>query len=152
MSVKILDEFIGKTIQEIHVSDKKEPMTIMFIMSDEKILAMEHAQDCCEYVYLADVVGDMQDIVGLPLVMAEVVTYDDGDEDMPPLPSSGDGMNRWTYYKFATQRGYVTLRWYGTSNGYYSVGVDIYEATRPTNFDNMYGVNIYKAANQLPFH
>jgi hypothetical protein len=77
-------------------------------------LRVYHAQDCCEYVAIEDVTGDAIDMVGHVLEMCEVVTsYDD-----PPADTQGS--HTWTFYKFGTIDGYVTVRWLGSSNGYYS--------------------------------
>jgi hypothetical protein len=87
-----------------------------------KVYEMWHGQDSSEKVYLADVDGDWKDLIGSPILMAEKVTSDlEQEDDENPF---GDTLYKvWTFYKLATIKGYVTLRWIGESNGYYSVEV-----------------------------
>lgn len=81
-----------------------------------------HFQDCCEDVTLAEVVGDIADLIGSPILIAEEVTSRGGD----PAPQYPDSWT-WTFYKLATVKGHVTLRFLGESNGYYSEEVDFIE-------------------------
>lgn len=56
--------------------------------------------------------------------MAEEVNQDGPDNDW--------GSSTWTFYKLATIKGYVTLRWLGESNGYYSESVDFVQLENET--------------------
>ena len=60
-------------------------------------------------VRIEDICGDLNDLVGSPFLMAEAVTNE------APL----DDESTWTFYKFATIKGSVTVRFRGDSNGYY---------------------------------
>ena len=104
----------GKTLTKVEASDEN----IWFYTTDNKAVRLWHQQDCCESVYVEDIVGDVSDLVGSPILRAEVRT-EDGQTDYGDL--------LYTYYELATINGSVTIRWYGSSNGYYSVRVRLAE-------------------------
>lgn len=108
-----ISEMVGMT--PASVKGAKGDDTMVFTMMDGRVVTFYHEQDCCESVDIEDVVGDLTDLVGLPLTQAAVETKKDENH------SWGEG--EWTYYTFATNRGTVTVRWYGESNGYYSTAV-----------------------------
>jgi hypothetical protein len=70
-----------------------------------------------------DIAGDLNDLIGTPLLMAEEITneYDVNPEGVT-IPGYQDSFT-WTFYKLATIKGSVTLSWYGESNGYYNESV-----------------------------
>ncbi len=105
----------GKTLTKVVVPEDKNQ--IDFWTSDNEKIEMFHSQECCENVFLEDVVGEWDEIIGYPIELAEDV-YNDGD---------GVGAcETWAFYKLVTNRGFVTLRWYGESNGYYSTTANLY--------------------------
>jgi hypothetical protein len=109
-------DLMGKVLKEITVEDYE----IRFVTVDGNIYRMFHYQDCCESVYVESVVGDVQDLIGEPILVAEEVTSYENPEG---FESEYQESFTWTFYKLATRKGYVDIRWYGESNGYYSEGV-----------------------------
>lgn len=90
---------------------------LYFVMGDGNVYQMWHEQDCCEHVSIEDVVGDLRDLKGHVIVTAEEVA--DSEEESKDSYESCT----WTFYKIGTSRGDVTIRWFGSSNGYYAEGV-----------------------------
>lgn len=81
-----------------------------------------HSQNCCESVAIEDVAGDLDDLIDSVICQAEEVSNLPEPELSNPVESY-----TWTFYKFATNKGSVTIRWFGTSNGYYSESVSYKE-------------------------
>lgn len=104
---------LGKTLSDIQNNDNEE---LFFRTIDGEMYKMYHEQDCCESVSIEEVIGDLNDLIGPPITMAEEITQEGKETDW--------GTSTWTFYKFATNKGYVTIRWLGESNGYYSESVD----------------------------
>jgi hypothetical protein len=121
-----ISEMVGKTIVRInHISNNVfiKGDELHFHMEDGTHYRMYHSLVCCERVYVEDIVGDLDDLVGSPLVRAEERKSDYFVNCDPDVFRDAEYM--WTFYEFATIKGSVTIRWYGESNGYYSVGVDL---------------------------
>lgn len=113
-----ISEMVGKTFQKVTQQDNYSD-ELVFENENEKFI-FYHDQDCCESVNIEDITGDLSDLENTPILVAEersgeVKNTDDDYSDV----------DQWTFYEFRTSKGSVTVRWYGTSNGYYSTSVDL---------------------------
>jgi len=92
----------------------------MVFENDTMKFTFYHFQDCCESVGIEDIEGDLSDLVGTPILLAEEVSGVTPESEYDSYMSQ-----TWTFYKFGTIKGYVDVRWLGESNGYYSESVDM---------------------------
>ena len=128
MDISVLSLMIGKTIIKTSpIVNQIEDFG--FLMDDGTVYRFYHNQGCCESVSVEDICGDISDLIGSPLLHVEVATSNDAK---PIDPFTGvqctlgyEDSQTWTFYKFATIKGSVTIRWLGQSNGYYGESVDI---------------------------
>lgn len=109
-----VEEMQNQTFTSVRATDD----TVTF-ENDTVRYTLYHSQDCCESVYVEEIIGDLEDLENLPLLIAR---EDTNAED----PGTCDGESyTWTFYNFATYKGYVTIRFLGESNGYYSEEVSV---------------------------
>jgi hypothetical protein len=85
---------------------------------------MLHCQDCCESVTLEDfdLESAKQTLIGSEIIQANELK----SSELPPKKGNKPDSYTWTFYRLATIKGWVDIRWYGTSNGYYSESVELY--------------------------
>jgi len=113
-----ISELKGKIVDHIMSSSDE----IQFHMSDGDIYYMWHEQDCCEDVTVEEIIGDLNDLTNSPILEAEKTSNEE--------KTDWDGDKEWTFYKFGTIKGHVTIRWYGESNGYYATDVSFRKNTK----------------------
>jgi hypothetical protein len=111
---------VGSPIDRVELApDKNFLKLLMHNGGYHRGWCFAHRQNCCEDVYIADISGH-EDFHGV-ITMAEerVVSHKDL------------GYQRATFYHFETDNGGVMdVRWYGDSNGYYSVDVALFRIVR----------------------
>lgn len=109
---------VGKTLTKC-VRQGEYDDEIHFHTTDGEHYVMWHHQDCCEHVYIESIEGELSDLVGHPILVAEA-----SSSNNDPPNNDHDESYTWTFYKLATIKGYVDIRWFGSSNGYYSERAD----------------------------
>jgi len=109
-----LERIIGATIQEV-TGCERESKCVTFL-TDRGTLRLLHHQNCCERVYLEDANGDISDLIGGVVSVAEERSNQEGER--------GEYRTKYTFYTIRTTKGDLDLRWIGRDNGYYGVSVD----------------------------
>lgn len=111
----------GKILTKIEITkdqpDKHDK--ILFYTADGELYKLYHDQDCCENVYLEDIWGDINNLLGENIFIADVRKH------CYPWEDEVDKSWTWSFYELATIKGSVSIRWYGESNGCYSEEVDL---------------------------
>lgn len=111
-----INDMVGKVFTSV-----TQDGTEMVFANETERFRFFHYQDCCETVSIDDIVGDLSDLEGEPLLVAEEVS----GESPVEFNAIDHECVEWTFYKFATRKGYVDVRWLGESNGYYSTSVSM---------------------------
>lgn len=115
------DKIISKIEQSINEKSRND--VLIFYVNNKKYY-MEHFQDCCENVYIESIDGNLEDLLNSTILQAEEINSTEPYKENKSV--CHDDSFTWTFYKLATIKGYVTIRWFGTSNGYYSEDVSFY--------------------------
>ena len=106
-----IDELVGKVVRGLAYDED-----YFQILTDDCVYIFHHEYDCCESVWLTQVDGIGDKIIGSRIVIAEEV-LDEKDTEY--------GHITWSFYKIGTNKGMIDFRWQGESNGYYSESVDL---------------------------
>jgi hypothetical protein len=107
-----ITEMLGKTYYKVTASED-----YLEFKGEDNVVCFYHSQECCESVWIEEIFGDLSDLQDTPILDAREDA--NGEEE-------GDyyyDVTQWTFYTFRTIKGTVTVRWCGTSNGYYSTSV-----------------------------
>lgn len=126
------DVLTGKTLKSVENKGDE----LVFTTVEGEVFRQIYYNDCCASCDVEEIHGDLSDLVGTPILMAEEVSSHEPDEALAVKREGEEAKKKaelgdryyfydresetWTFYKASTIKGSVTIRWYGSSNGYYS--------------------------------
>jgi hypothetical protein len=130
---KEIEALIGCVFSTI--SGDKDSEELVFWMANGSSFKMYHSQDCCESVHIEDICGELDWLINAPILEAYENSSDMEIDHLGNEINAGaehdknssweDYSQTWTFYRITTVKGTVTIRWYGSSNGYYSESVNV---------------------------
>lgn len=107
---------INQTITGVDISTYDNNDAVILYFENGHYPAIYHDEECCESVELIDEDNDnhqsLRDLVGAKLLNFDVTSN-------KPETTEYES-ETWTFYNLVTTKDIVQLRWFGTSNGYYS--------------------------------
>lgn len=114
----LLRNIIGAKITDVSQGDEYD---FLLTISTNKGLTLKfyHEQDCCESVWLEDGFDDLKSMIGKEILDIEYI-FNQTDE---PLEDVDDSYT-WHYTNIKTIDKDCQLRFFGTSNGFYSEDID----------------------------
>lgn len=113
---------IGKTIKEVYGLNVGSSC-VTFVFTDGNIVEMTHCQECCEEVYLEDFDNDESIFKDAILHEFYEMVPDDPKESIAEPRNQDEAC--WTFYKIRTSKGWITITWFGESNGCYRTEADV---------------------------
>ena len=118
-----------KGVVLIGIEGKLGDEEMIFVVDNGDKYKLYYEADWCASCDIVDIVGDLEDLIGSSILMAEEITNEqDTNPDGVVIPEFQESFT-WTFYKLATIKGYVTISWYGQSNGYYNESVSFTKIT-----------------------
>lgn len=103
-----INALVGRVLTSVEHNQEE----VVFTCQDGDRFRLYHEQCCCESVTLEGVDGDVEDLIGVPVIRADEVLCEQFDRN-------GSSQTD-THFLVATNAGRVLFRWEGASNGYYS--------------------------------
>ena len=109
-------ELKGKTFTQVYKTDD----CVVFENETERY-ELYHDQDCSEDVRIEDICGDLINLEDTEITFVEEIS-NEGNTNW--------GTCTWTFYKLGSVKGWVDIRFYGESNGYYSERVNLHKVEK----------------------